>query len=103
MLLKLLKSAETVDAAVDEIINDLSLRERVDSAKLLEGQSCVLQQLLAFQGCCKITEIFVNTELMRDCLGRSGQKKISETEAAGMIMEEVYRRLRETHRIRVVE
>lgn len=103
MLLKLLKSTETVDAAVDEIIKDLSLRECFDLAKLVEGQRCVLKRLLAFQVCCKFTEISVNTGLMEDCLSRSGRKELSEVEAAGIILEEVYRRLRETHRIRVVE
>ena len=103
MLLNLLKSAETVKAAVDIIISDLSLRERVDLAKLLEGQSLLLKRLLSFQICCKFAEISVNKKLKRDCLTRSGQKELSDAEAAGIIIEEVYRRLRETHRIRVVD
>ena len=103
MLLKLLKSAETVDAAVDEIIADLSLREKVDFANLLEGQCCLLKRLLAFQICCKFAEIALNSKLITDCLARSGKTEISEAEAAGIVLEEVYCKLRETHRIRVVE
>ena len=103
MLFQLLKSAETVDIAVDDIINDLSLRERVELSKLLVGQSCLLKRLLAFQVCCNLAEISVNPKLMRDCLKRSQKKEICAAEAAGIILEEVYRRLRETYRIRIVE
>ena len=103
MLLKLLKFTETVDAAVDEIITDLSLRERVDFAKLLERQCLELKRLLYYQVCCKFAELNVNAKLMQDCISRSGRNELSEAEAAGIIIEEVYRRLRETHRMRVVE
>lgn len=103
MLLKLLKSTETVEAAVNEIIADLSLREKVDFAKLLERQFVELKQLLSFQICCKFTELNINAKLMRDCISRSGRNELSEVEAAGIIFEEVYRCLRETHRMRVVE
>jgi hypothetical protein len=48
------------------------------------------------------TEI-VNEKLMADCIKQSGNATLDEAEAANYILKEIWSRLRETHRLRVVK
>lgn len=43
----------------------------------------------------------VNTELMKDCLTKA-REPLNEVDAATVILKELWKRLRETHRLRVV-
>jgi hypothetical protein len=44
----------------------------------------------------------VNTELMKDCLEKSGEP-LDEIDAATLILRELWNRLGETHRLRAVK
>ena len=45
----------------------------------------------------------VNKNLLKDCIKQSGNETLDEIEAANYILKEVWNRLRETHRLRVVK
>ena len=44
----------------------------------------------------------VNKELMKDCLAKSGESS-NEVDTATVIIKELWNRLRETHKLRVVK
>ena len=94
----------TVDLVVDEIIAELTLAERVAAADLEENEFRVLELILGKYIRHKLDQVdyVVNTELMRDCLKKSGES-LNEVDAAPIILKELWNRLRETHRLRVVK
>ena len=94
----------TVDQVVDELIEDLTLAERVGTADLGENEFRVLEltmgKLIRYR--LEQKDVDVNKELMKDCIAKSG-KSLDEVDAATVILKEVWNRLRETHRLRVVK
>ena len=95
----------TVDQIVNEIISALPLDDRVRTANLDEDGLVILQLGYGKYLWYLIenhTEI-VNETLMADCIKQSGNETLDEVEAANYIIKEVWSRLRETHRLRVVK
>jgi hypothetical protein len=95
----------TVDHIVNEIISELPLDDRVRAANLDENGLVKLQLELTKYLWHLIenhTEI-VNEKLMEDCIKRSGNETLDEAEAVNYILKEIWSRLRETHRLRVVK
>jgi hypothetical protein len=95
----------TVDHIVNEIISELPLDDRVRAANLDENGLVKLQLGLGKYLWYLIenqTEI-VNEKLMADCIKQSGNETLDEAEAANYILKEIWSRLRETHRLRVVK
>jgi len=94
----------TVDAAVEEIIAELTLAERVAAADLNENELRVLEltmgKLIRYNLDQK--DVAVNKELMRDCLAKSGES-LNEVDAATVILKEVWKRLRGSHKLRVLK
>ena len=45
----------------------------------------------------------VNKKLLKDCINQSENKTLDEAEAASYILKELWNRLQETHRLRVVK
>jgi hypothetical protein len=45
----------------------------------------------------------VNKKLLKDCIKQSGNETLDEAEAASYILKELWKRLRETHKLRVVK
>jgi hypothetical protein len=45
----------------------------------------------------------VNKKLLKDCIKQSGNETLGEAEAALHILKELWNRLQETHRLRVVK
>ena len=93
-----------VDAVVEEILAELTLAERVGTADLDENEFRVLELIMGKLVRYKLDQkdVAVNKELMRDCLAKSG-KSLNEVDAATVILKELWNRLRETHRLRVVK
>ena len=93
-----------VDAVVEVIIFDLTLAERVGTADLNENEFRVLKLTLGklIQYRLDQLDVDVNKELMNDCLSKSGES-LSEIDAVTVIIKEIWKRLRETHRLRVVK
>jgi hypothetical protein len=95
----------TVDNIVNEIISELPLDDRVRAANLDEDGLVILQLGLGkylWHPINNQTEIF-KKELMADCIKQSGSETLDEAEAATYILREIWNRLRETHRLRVVK
>ena len=94
-----------LDGLIITILDDLTLEERVSIADLNENELKTFQlvmgkymkyrlDLLNEQG---------NYELLKKCLGRSGDESLDDTGAAAFILRDRWQRLRETHRLRVVK
>ena len=94
----------TVDAVVEEIIAELTLVEKVGTADLGEDELRVLELTLGKYIRYRLDQldVGVNKELMKDCLSKSGES-LDEVDAATVIIKELWNRLRETHRLRVVK
>ena len=94
----------TVDQVVNEIIAELTLAERVATADLEEDELRVLELALGKYIRHKLDQldVGVNQKLMKDCLSKSGES-LDEVDAATVIIKELWNRLRETHRLRVVK
>ena len=95
----------TVDQVVDDIIADLTLAERIGTADLDEDEFRVLELTLGKLIRYKLDqlEVGVNEALRDDCISRSRRSTLSDTDAAAVILKEVWKRLKETHRLRVVK
>ena len=95
---------KTVDAVVEVIIAEMTLAERVGTADLDENEFRVLKLTLEklIQYKLDQLDVDVNKELMNDCLVMS-RESLSEIDAATVIIKEIWKRLRETHRFRVVK
>ena len=92
----------TVDEAVEELISKLTLKDKTLIAKISEDELTGLHPTLgAF-----IRERFGlwlgNELLMQSCHIEFGEE-ITEDEASGVIIREVWKRLRGTHKIRLVK
>ena len=94
----------TVDKVIDDIIAELTLEERLGTADLDENEFHVLELTLGKFIRYKLEHLDfgVNTELMKDCLKKSGDS-LNEVDAATVILREIWNRLRETHRLRAVK
>ena len=94
----------SVDQVVDELIEDLTLAERVETADLDENEFRVLELTMGKLIRYKLDQkdVDVNKELMKDCLAKSGES-LDKVDAATVILKEVWNRLRETHRLRVAK
>ena len=94
----------TVDAVIDDIIAEMPLDDRVRTANLDEDGLLVLQIGLGkyLQYLMNHQSEDVNEKLLKDCRIQSG-KALDETEAASYILKELWNRLQETNRIRLVK
>jgi len=94
----------TVDQVVDDIIADLTLAERVGTVDLGEDELRVLELTLGKYIRYRLDQldVGVNQMLMKDCLEKSGES-LNEVDAATVIIKELWKRLRKTHRLRVVK
>ena len=98
-------SLDTVDAVVDDIIAEMPLDDRVRTANLDEDGLLVLQLALGkyLRYLLENQSEDVNRNLFKDCTTRSGNKNLDEAEAASYILKELSRRLKETHKLRLVK
>jgi len=95
----------TVDQVVDDIIAELTLAERVGTADLDENEFRVLELTMGKLIRYKLDhlDVDVNETLKDDCISRSGRSTLNDADAAVVILKEVWKRLKETHRLRVVK
>ena len=95
---------KTVDAVVDILISELTLAEMVATADLGEDELRVLELTLGKYIRYRLDQldVGVNKKLMEDCLVKSGES-LDEVDAATIIIKELWNRLQETHRLRIVK
>ena len=98
-------SPNTVDEMVDDIISEMPLDDRVRTANLDEDGLLILQLGLGkyLRYLIDNQSEDVNKKLLKDCIKQSGNETLGEAEAALHILEELWERLQESHRLKVVK
>ena len=98
-------SLNTVDGVIDDIIAEMPLDDRVRTTNLDEDGLLVLQLALGkyLRSILDKQSEDVNEKLFKDCIKQSGNKTLDEAEAASYILKELWERLQETHKLRVLK
>ena len=98
-------SDSLLDALITDLIEELPLESRVKAANLDEDEVRVLEAVLAKFLTYRLDQLNeqVNEELFKECVARSVDISLDDAGAAGFILKELWKRLRETHKLRVVE
>ena len=99
------KKLTLLDALIIGILNDLTLEERVSIADLDEDELKTLQLVMGKYMKYRLDQLNEegNDALLKECIERSGDDSLDDTGAAEFILREVWKRSRETHRLRVVK
>ena len=94
-----------VETVVEDIIAELTLEESVGTANLGEDEFRVLELTLGKYLRHKLDQLDmdVNKALRDECIARSGKESVDDADAANVILEEVWKRLRATHKLRIVK
>ena len=94
---------KTVDEAVDQIISDMTLEERVRMASFDKEQLRVINYSLSVFIRNQFFMKDINNELFESCQIVSGNKNLNEHTAALVIIERLWEKLQKTYRLRVVK
>jgi len=92
-----------VDEAVKRIMAQLPLKERAAMAHLRESDLARLQKSLEEYIRKRFGLPLKNRALMMSCRALVGGKDISEQEASSLIIRALWKRLRETHSLRIIK
>ena len=94
-----------LDALIISFLDDLTLQERVSIADLKEHELKILQLVMGKYMKYRIDQLSVpgNSELLKECQEKSGDKSLDDVGASVFILKQIWKRLRETHRLRVVK
>jgi len=101
-LQKLPALPKTVDEAVEQIITDMSLEERVRMASFDKEELRVINYSMSIFIRNQLFMKDINKELFESCRTVSGNKNLNEGTAALVIIEKLWEKLRKTYRLRVV-
>jgi len=93
----------TVEDAVDRLLSELPLRAKIHIAKLEIYELGMLNPTLVEHIKQNHGLKFKKGELMKDCRFLAKGKEIDEDVAADLIIKEMWKKLRETHLLRVVK
>ena len=94
---------KTVDETVDLILAELSLEEMASFARTTEENLAMLSHLLEVVVKTKIEGSTLNQGLVDDCRRISGNPDLDVSAASKVVIEAIWNRVRETHRLRVVK
>ena len=94
---------KTVDEAVDQIISDMTLEERVRMASFDKEELRVINYSLSVFIKNQLFMKDINKELFESCLAVSDNKNLNEGTAALVIIERLWEKLRKTYKLRVVK
>ena len=94
-----------LDALITDLIAEMPLEERVSTANLEENEIRILQLTLRKYVKHRRDQLNEtgNEELKKECIKISGIESLNDSEAASVILKELWKRLRETHKLRVVK
>jgi hypothetical protein len=94
-----------IEALITEIIAEIPLEDRVRFANLAEDEVQVLEAVLAkfLNYRLEKLELHVNDELLKECRERSRDNSLDNAGASGVILTELWKRFRETHKLRIVD
>jgi len=94
---------KTVDEAIDQIISDMSLEERVRMANFTKEELRVINYSLSIFIRNQLLMKDINRELFESCRIVSGNKNLNEATAALVIIEKLWDKLRKNYKLRVVK
>jgi hypothetical protein len=94
---------QTVEKAIDQIITDLPLKDRTTIANMAEEDVLILESTLGLYIEMKLDEWSPNEQLLESCREFAGDDNMSESDAAGIIIKKLWKKLKETHKLRVVK
>jgi hypothetical protein len=93
----------TVEEAVDRLMQQLPLKDKVEIAKMKEEALVQLHPTLGAYVRDRFELWSSNRDLMESCRRMSGLQDIHPDDASALIVGELWRRLRETHGLRVIK
>jgi hypothetical protein len=97
------KHPKTMEAAIDRLTKALSLKEKTTLANMAETKLSTLHFNLGEYIRNEFCLWSGNVELMASCRLIAKRADIHQDEATSMIIKELWKRLRQTHRLRVVK
>ncbi len=97
------KLPKTVDEAVNKLILELPLKDRTTIANMAKNDLVTLQTTLGAYIGNKFGIWSDNQELMKSCEFISGDEYLPTDFAPNVIIEVLWNRLQETHRLRAIE
>ncbi len=94
-----------LNALIISILDDFTLEERVSIADLDEDELRVLELTMGKFMRYRLDQLNEqgNDELLKECRERSGDESLDDAGASVFVLKEIWKRLRETHRLRVVK
>lgn len=92
---------DTVDEAVNDIISDMPLDERVRLARMTETELDPIKLAMRAYVQDQLEESGINEKLKASCCELVG-RDLDEVGTSTVIIDDLWRRLRETHGLRVV-
>ena len=92
----------TIDEAVERLIADMALKDRVTLANMAEVELAGLETTLGGYILNRFDLDGGNTSLLEACRRSAKSAALSPSAAAGLIIREVWRYLRGTHKLRIV-
>ena len=99
----LLDTCKTVDEAIDRLISDLDLQDKVNIANMSLDELVNLHPKLHVYFKNAFGVWSGNTELLADCRSISKEPIYNEHEATVVIFGVLWQKLRETHKLKVVK
>ncbi len=98
-------SRSLIEALITDIIAEIPLEDKVRFANLAENEIQVLEAILGKFLNYRLEKLDekVNEELLKECRAKFGDKSLNHSGAAVFILKELWNRLRETHKLRIVE
>ena len=96
-------SPKTVAGAVDLILNDLSLKNRSTMANLREEELPSLQLTLGLYIKRQLDKWPRNEEFSASCVAASREEGMDESSLTIVIIKKLWKKLRKTHRLRIVK
>jgi hypothetical protein len=99
------QSQSLIDALIADIIAEIPLEDMVRFANLAEDEVEVLKAVLGkfLNYWLEKLDEQVNDELLEECREKSGDISLDDAGASGFILTELWKRLIETHKLRVVK
>jgi hypothetical protein len=94
-----------VDALIITVINEMPLEARVSIADLKDREFKALELIQGKYIKYRLDQFTDegNNELLKECRERSGDKSMDDAGASVFILREIWKQLKETHRLRVVK
>ena len=94
---------KTVDEAVNHIISDLPLQDRVRIANMQRKDLEIVYMTLGVFIKNQLLQKDMNKELLESCRAVSGNNNLNEITASFVIIEKLWEKLWDTHKLRIVK